>query len=198
MMISGIRTELSTFVKLAGYLPIPSIQNALKLSERLKAYGRAAIENHKEYINSSTGLNSISLFSRFLDSSQNGDLSIPQISAEASNLIVAGSDTTAVSLTYLVWAVNRPQNRETKRKLQAEIESLPLDASLVDISDLKYLRMVVDESLRLYGAAPGSLPRVCPPGGAKLGDYFIPAGTTVSTQAYTLHRDGAIFENPER
>ncbi|KAI7969201.1 hypothetical protein EIK77_006106 [Talaromyces pinophilus] len=198
MIISGIRAELSTFVKLAGYLPIPPVQNALKLSDRLNTYGRVAIENHKEYINSSAGSNSISFFSRFLDSSRNGDISIPQISAEASNLIIAGSDTTAVSLTYLVWAVNRPQNREIKRKLQAEIDSLPLDASLADISELKYLRMVVDESLRLYGAAPGSLPRVCPPGGAKLGDYFIPGGTTVSTQAYNLHWDGAIFENPER
>jgi cytochrome P450 len=198
MMISGIRAELSTFVKLAGYLPIPTIQNALKLSERLDAYGRAAIENQKEYLNSSKDTVSTSLFSKFLDSTKNNELSIPQISAEASNLIIAGSDTTAVSLTYLVWTLHRPQHRDIKEKLLVELDSLPMDASLADVSNLRYLRMVVDESLRLYGAAPGSLPRVCPPKGAKLGGYFMPGGTIVSTQAYTLHRDGTIFEDPER
>ncbi|KAF3398836.1 putative sterigmatocystin biosynthesis P450 monooxygenase, partial [Talaromyces pinophilus] len=188
MIISGIRAELSTFVKLAGMRL--SSANASRLTDGLPL---------KTIRNISTPLQGQiqSAFSPDSSTPPKRDISIPQISAEASNLIVAGSDMTAVSLTYLVWAVNRPQNREIKRKLQAEIGCLPLDASLADISDLKYLRMVVDESLRLYGAAPGSLPRVCPPGGAKLGDYFIPGGTTVSTQAYNLHWDGAIFENPE-
>lgn len=197
-MISGIRTELSIFVKLAGYLPIPTLQKALKLSERLDSYGRVAIENYSEYLNSSKDTASYSLFSKFLDSSKNNELPIPEISAEASNLIIAGSDTTAVSLTYLVWTLHRPQHKDIKEKLLNEIHSLPVDASIADISNLRYLRTVVNESLRLYGAAPGSLPRVCPPGGAKLGSYFMPGGTIVSTQAYTLHRDAAIFENPER
>lgn len=197
-MISGIRSEFTSFFSLAESLPIPSLQIALKLGQRLDTYGRAAIENHQQFVVGSREGDSTSLFSKFLDPSKNKELSVAQISTEASNLIVAGSDTTAVSLTYLVWSLLRPQHRAIREKLLAEIDTLSADASLADISKLRYLRMVIDESLRLYGAAPGSLPRVCPPGGTRLGKYFIPGGTTVSVQAYTLHRDAAIFADPEK
>ncbi len=59
------------------------------------------------------------------------------------------------------------------------------------------MNKVIDETLRLYSAAPGSLPRIVPAGGAILGGYHIPGGTTVSTQAYTFHRNPKIFPNPE-
>lgn len=62
---------------------------------------------------------------------------------------------------------------------------------------LPVLNGVIEETLRLYGAAPGSLPRVVPEGGATMAGHFLPAGTVVATQAYTMHRDGGIFDQPE-
>ncbi|EXJ86111.1 hypothetical protein A1O1_06480 [Capronia coronata CBS 617.96] len=213
MMIAGIRAELGflgPLLRVAKHIPVGPVQNALTLNDRMDEYGLAAIENHKRHVMAASQSNdngqmspsnsnsNSSLFSKFLDPTRNQELSLPQISAEASNLIVAGSDTTAVSLTYLIWSVLRPRHRNVKQKLLAEIESLPIDASLAEISQLKYLQAVINESLRLYGAAPGSLPRVSPPGGAKLGGrYNIPEGTIVGAQAFTVHRDGAIFPDPD-
>src|SRR5690348_12255888 len=114
MMIAGIRAELRPLLRIAEFLPIKSLQNALGLNERLDSYGLAAIENHREYVARSQDKESASLFSKFLDTTKNQELSLPQISAEASNLIIAGSDTTAVSLTYLIWSVLRPQHRHIK------------------------------------------------------------------------------------
>ena len=198
MMISGVRAEMGPVVRVAKYLPIPAFQKALALEKRMDEYGLAAIENHKKHIVNSTVKQPTSLFSKFLDPTKNQELSLPEISAEASNLIVAGSDTTAISLTYLLWSLHRHQHRNIKQRLLAEIAPLPIDAPLSELSQLKYLIAVVNESLRLYGAAPGSLPRICPPGGVKVGPYFIPEGTTISVQAYTMHRDASIFEHPER
>lgn len=219
MMIAGIRAELGflgPLLRIMRHIPVGAVQNALTLNDRMDEYGLAAIENHKRHVmmaassqghgkggagNGSNSNSKSSLFSKFFDPTRdNQELSLPQISAEASNLIVAGSDTTAVSLTYLVWSVLRPRHRNVKQKLLAEIESVPIDASLAEISQLKYLQAVINESLRLYGAAPGSLPRVSPPGGAKLGGgrYDIPEGTIVGAQAFTVHRDGAIFPEPDR
>jgi len=160
-------------------------------------YGLAAIENYKTHFANLSDEGSRSLFSKFLDTTKNAEITLPEISAEASNLIVAGSDTTAVSLTYLIWSVLRKQHQHVKEKLCAEISTLPIDASIADLGELKYLDAVITESLRLYGAAPGSLPRVPPATGAKLGQYYVPGGTTVSAQAYTVHRDPAIFPDPE-
>jgi cytochrome P450 len=113
---------------------------------------------------------------------------------EASGLIVAGSDTTAISLTYLVWAVlSRP---DLTRMLQQEVGVLPDDYTDGHLEELPLLNAVIEETLRLYGAAPGGLPRAVPPGGVHLGGFFLPGGTTVTTQAYTMHRDPRIFPNP--
>ena len=79
-----------------------------------------------------------------------------------------------------------------------ELAPLPLDLNSTEIGALPYLHGVLQESLRLYGAAPGSLPRVVPVSGIKFGDFFVPAGTIISTQAFTLHRDPMIFTEPLR
>lgn len=198
MMVSGIRAELGPLIRIAQLLPIPSIQGVLQISQRMDKYGLTAIDNHKEHVMTTTGKESASLFSKFLDTTKNQELSLAQISAEASNLIVAGSDTTAISLTYLIWSLLRPQHQEIKRKLLAEIADSPIVTSTAELGELRYLNFVINESLRLYGAAPGSLPRICPAGGFQLGEYFIPEGTTVSAQAYTAHRDGSVFPDPNR
>ena len=60
--------------------------------------------------------------------------------------------------------------------------------------------------LRVYSAAPSLLERVVPSFAAKLGrpeedfdlmGYPIPAGTTVSTQAWSMHRNANVFPNPD-
>lgn len=123
-------------------------------------------------------------------------LSDYQLAYEAGGLIVAGSGTTAVSLTYLVWAVlSQPA---VQARLESELEKLPAGFSDSDLEALPYLAAVIEETLRLYGAAPGALPRVVPEGGAKLAGYFIPQGIIVSTQAYTYHRDPEAYPEPEK
>lgn len=116
------------------------------------------------------------------------------VKLEAGALIVAGSDTTAVSLTYLIWCVlSRPELSELLCK---ELEQLSDDYSDRDLEHLPVLNAVIEETLRLYGAAPGGIPRQKPTGPEHLGGYLIPAGTTVTTQAYSLHRDARVFPNP--
>lgn len=195
MLISGVKVELPCLVGLASFVPVKALQDALRLPQRLAAYGRWAIERHKEAVARDPDLRSI--FARFLDPKrQQSEISDEEIAIEAANFIVAGSDTTAVSLTYLVWAVLRPASCVVREKLCEEVASLPTTASARDIGALPYLGHVVTETLRLYGAAPGSLPRVVPGDGAILGDVYVPGGVTVSTQAYSIHRDPTVFPDP--
>ena len=81
-----------------------------------------------------------------------------------------------------------------------EEEVVELDDPIADskLETLPILNAVIKETLRLYGAAPGALPRIAPISGVKLGEYLIPGGTTVSTQAWSLHRQPDIFCDPDR
>ncbi|TKA71971.1 hypothetical protein B0A49_05334 [Cryomyces minteri] len=198
MMIAGIRSELQPLLTIASYLPLKVLRHVLDIDRRLWSYGDEAISNLKVHIARKQGHAAPSLFSKFLDPTKNQELTDPEIAQEASNLIVAGSDTTAASLTYFVWAVLHPNNIHVRRRLMDEISTVPANARASDLSSLQYLRAVVDETLRLYGAAPGSLPRVVPSAGVVLSQYPIPGGVTVSTQAFTMHRDPDIFKDPER
>lgn len=118
------------------------------------------------------------------------------VRTEAGNLIVAGSDTTAVTLTYLIWAVlKQPQ---LQASLELEVSDLSPDLTSEELKNAPLLNSVLEETLRLYGAAPGALPRVVPEKGLSVCGYFIPSGIVVSTQAYTLHRDSTIFQDAQR
>jgi cytochrome P450 len=118
------------------------------------------------------------------------------LGAQASALIVAGSGTTAVTLTYAIWAIL--SHAGVRSKLEGEVSSIPENYNDTLLEKLPYLKAVILETLRLYGAAPGSLPRVTPEKGIQVKGFFVPAGITMTTQAYTMHRDPAIFPDPER
>ena len=61
-----------------------------------------------------------------------------------------------------------------------------------------YLNNVIQETFRLHPAVAGALLRIVPKGGETLGSTVLPAGTQVSTQAWTMQRDANVFENPLR
>jgi cytochrome P450 len=118
------------------------------------------------------------------------------IAVEALSLTTAGSGTTAITMTYMVWVLLT--HPDVSAALQKECATLPPNFNDLDLEKLVILNAVINETLRLYGAAPGSLPRTVPPGGFKLGDYYLAGGLTVNTQAYSIHRDPKIFAHPER
>ncbi|KAL4862463.1 hypothetical protein BDV12DRAFT_203048 [Aspergillus spectabilis] len=189
---SGINAELPLVGLIARHLPIAHIRSMFRASSYLTNYGRRAVTNARG--NSASSRN---IFSGMIHASEKTDSSLTEenVVTEAGNLIVAGSDTTAVTLTYLIWAVlSRPK---LQKELQNEVQGLAEGYGEADLEALPLLNAVIKETLRLYGAAPGSLPRSVPEGGATLAGYYIPGGTTVSTQSYTIHRDPEIYPNPE-
>ncbi|KAJ9608505.1 hypothetical protein H2200_007493 [Cladophialophora chaetospira] len=116
------------------------------------------------------------------------------LGSQASALIIAGSGTTASTLTYATWALlSYPIVR---RKLEDELTELPDKLDDVMLEKLPYLDAFITEVLRVYGSAPGGLPRTTPSNGIRIGNHYIPPGVTLTTQAYTMHRDPSIFEDP--
>jgi cytochrome P450 len=191
-ILSGIRTDFPVLFTLAKYLPLPPLQHAVGAFRRLEIYGETAISKYRDM--EKNGGCRKTLFTNMAE----GAIDDATIAREAQNLIIAGTDTTSVTLTYLVWAVLR--HPAVKEKLLRELqESVHGDTfTAADAEELPYLQAVIQETLRLYGAAPGAVPRVTPSGGRLLDDMFIPEGTVVATQAYSLHRDANIFPEPYR
>lgn len=178
-------------LRLLRFIPIPSVQENFNGNDYvLKGAWRAV-----EIARSRTG--EANIFARVVESSEKegeGHIDDMDVRIEACDIIVAGTDTTGVTMTYLTWAVL--QRPELQKALEEEVAALKEGFTENDLIPLPLLNAVIEETLRLYGAAPSSLPRVVPEGGAKLGGYYIPGNTTVSTQAYTFHRDPMIWSDP--
>jgi cytochrome P450 len=191
-VVSGIGVELPfimTLGQILTFIPIPAIKDIFGQNDVLAEHGRRHLESIKASETSSN------IFSNVAAEGEIGEkLSIEDVLLEASDLIIAGTDTTAVTLTYLVWAVlSQPH---LQKDLEEEVAKVAEDYGDPDLEELPLLNAVVEETLRLYGAAPAGLPRSVPSGGVTIVDQVIPAGTTVTTQAYTYHRDPALFPRP--
>ncbi|KAH8889042.1 cytochrome P450 [Thozetella sp. PMI_491] len=137
----------------------------------------------------------LTLFTKAFRATDNDVLTIPEIHGSAMTYLIAGSDTSAHTLTYLVWSVCRaPVIRD---RLVREVQGLPANFAEHNLRGLPYLNQVIDETLRLYSAAPSGLPREVSEKGAHLCGYYFKGGLTVSVQAYSMHRDPKVFPCPE-
>lgn len=109
---------------------------------------------------------------------------------------MGGSDTTAITLTYLVYEVCKHAN--IRARLVDEVTSLPEAFTDRMTRDLPYLHQVINETLRLYSVVQFGLPRILPSEGAGFLGYRLPGGVNVATQAYSLHRREDIFPDSHR
>ena len=194
-LLGAIRTTVPVLVPLGNLLPFGLLHQAFKAGANLRSYAEQSLRRSKNMTLADPTRVKRTLFTKLFSASEEGSLEFNEIICNAQAYIVAGSDTTANTLTYLVWAVCR--HPSVKQELLNELKDLPEGFQDADLKNLPYLNQVINESLRLYGAAPSALPRVVPRNGAELGGYWLPEGTTVCTQAFTLHRDPSVFPDPE-
>ena len=179
-------------------LPLPVFKKATEAGARIRNYADQSIKRYKNIIDQNPIDPKPTLFTKLYNPGRDGKegLSDQEIVREAVGYIAAGSDTTAVTLTYLIFGVCI--NPEVEKRLVAEVAGLPDNLQHRDVQDLPYLNAVLNETLRLYPATPSPLPRVVPTQGAELSGHHIPGGTIVSSQAYSLHRNEYAFPNPEK
>lgn len=126
-------------------------------------------------------------------------LSDMDIASECADHLLAGIDTTADSLMFLIWALSLPQHKTYQEHLQREVSLISVDANGLpypkDLPHLPYLNAVIREALRLYSPLPAFEPRSCPVN-TNIDGYDIPAGTIVGMSPFCLHREDSIFPDP--
>ncbi|KAG4212317.1 hypothetical protein ERO13_A02G157500v2 [Gossypium hirsutum] len=125
------------------------------------------------------------------------DLTIDQIKAILMNVFIAGTDTSAATIIWVMSFLMK--NPKCLKKTQAEVRNLIGKKGFVnedDTRDLTYLKAVIRETFRLQPIAPLLVPREtlrkC-----NIGGYDIPAKTLVYVNAWAIGKDPGTWENPE-
>ncbi|CAI0558606.1 unnamed protein product [Linum tenue] len=112
-------------------------------------------------------------------------------------LTLAASDTTAVTMTWLIaLLVNHP---EVLKTAQSELDSHVGKERRVQESDLRhldYLKAIVKETLRLYPAAPLSVPHQSTEDCTVAG-RFVRKGTRLIVNLSKIQRDPRVWSDPD-
>src|SRR5580692_6969565 len=174
------------------HLRPPGLAAFVRARKRIDAVVYRMIAAHRK-----TGLDRGSLLDLMLAASPvNDEESRQSLRDQVITIFLAGYETVANALSWTWYLLS--QNPDCELRLHQEVErvlrgGLP---AVEDVPRLCYTENVMAESLRLYPPAwaMGRYAR----NDFTLGDYFLPARTTVLISQFITHRDPRYFPDPLR
>jgi len=184
----------------------PSSPNTSIINFAIDRQREASTANHNTKAQSEA--RGVNFMERFLLSQKKDPafLTDQQITAMCASLIIAGSDSTAISLSSVFFFLLK--NPRVYQKLMQEIDSADSTGQLASSKDttgagdvvpfsaankLPYLDAVITESFRIHPAVGLLLERVTPPQGAVIHGKFVPGGIVVGCNAWVLHQNKEVF-----
>ncbi|KAL4868857.1 hypothetical protein BDV12DRAFT_208924 [Aspergillus spectabilis] len=114
-------------------------------------------------------------------------------------IVVAGSDTTASTMTFLFYRIAREPGLIDR--LREEVNGLTDDHGALShraLQSAPLLNACINETLRLHPAVPSGLPRKTPPEGVYVREQYIPGNTVMMVNFYAMGRDEANFVAADR
>ena len=176
------------------WFPLPHIKREKNSYEAIKNVVADIIEKRRKSNEHYDDL--LAMLMEVEDADTGEKMSNQQIQDEVITIFLAGHETTAVALSWLVHCLD--ENPEVVDKILEEEKSV-LNGSvptMENLRSLEYTRMVIDETLRLY-------PPVWVIGRHSLehdtiGGYDIPKNTNLLIPLYYIHRDPKLWNDPEK
>jgi cytochrome P450 len=122
-----------------------------------------------------------------------GSMTDEHIRDEVRTLLIAGHETTSITLAWALYAVHR--HPAVKGRLCAELDALGPDSAPDEVARLPYLNAVVDETLRRFPVIEAVFRVLRRPW--TFGGYDLPAGIAIGAAIVLVHRREDIYPNPD-
>lgn len=119
------------------------------------------------------------------------------LQSDSRTIIVAGSDTTAATLSHIFYQLARhPEHAELLRQELIPLKQEDGTFEHQKIQNADHLNAVINESLRLNPVPPSAIVRKTPPEGIVVDGTFIPGDMNVWTPQYVIGRSESTYERP--
>ena len=190
---SVARVSLFDIIGVPTWVPRPNRQFSNRILKDTKRIADEAVERRK-----AQGPRDIpdllDLLLEGEDPETKRQMSTAELRDNLLTFIVAGHETTALTLSWALYLLGFDQGIQDK--LRAEVDQVVKGdmATIEDVAQLKYTRMVIDETLRLYPPA-GFLSRTAQAPDT-LCDRPVEKGDTVMIPVYSLHRNELLWDAP--
>ncbi|OOQ84417.1 sterigmatocystin biosynthesis P450 monooxygenase stcL [Penicillium brasilianum] len=167
------------------------------LIQKKEAHHRMALDKVRRRVQKDT--QRPDFISHVLKALDTGMITIDELENQASIIILAGSETTAVALTFATYFLL--VNPHIMDCLLEELRSNFENESQIDvlsINKLNYLQAVIQETLRLAPPITNGFPRQVPPEGAMVDGLFIPGGSVVNISHWSAYHSSKNFFKPDQ
>ena len=189
-----VQPTLADFLHLPQWLarliaPFPRIFDEfdIKVDELLTERGRAPEAEPKDLL-------ARLIYAR--DAETGGGMTAKEVRDQVVTIFMAGHETTAQALSWTFYLLS--QHPDVERKLHDELATVLAGRTphSEDLAQLRYTRMVIEESMRLF--PPAYIIGRQPVGDDEVLGHRIPAGSAVLILPWLLHRKPALWEDPDR
>lgn len=182
------------FAELLLKLPLPGTRRFFRAKAQLDQTIYKIIEERRR-----SNWNNGDLLSLLLQAQGNpgeGEWTDQEIRDEALTLFLTAFDTTSLALTWTWYLLS--QNPVAEAILHEEVDRVLQGRmpTLEDYPQLKYTRLVFEESMRLY--PPIYIIARQSTADVTIGDFEVPKGAIVLMSPYLIHRDARFHPNPEQ
>lgn len=175
-------------------LPLPGTRKFEAARKRLKAIVDTILDERLRATQERDDLLSLLIAAR--DEESGEPLSRQQLHDEVVTMIVAGADSTAYTLSWLLYELGR--NPAVEARLHHELDTVlnGRPVTFDDLPRLAYTQRLIQETLRLHSVSWIQMRRTITP--VTLGDARLPAGAEILFSATTMHRDPGLYPHPLR
>ncbi len=188
-----LSNQLWAVFRLPVEVPTPGNRQFHKAMRTLDQVAYRVIREHRQ---SSNPPNDLLLMLMDADDKESGErMSDKQLRDEIMTIFTGGFETSAGVLAWTWYLLSKHPIME--RQLQSELADVLAERTptFEDLPKLKYTRMVIEETMRLYPGAWGFTRTNL--NADEIGGYHIPAQSLVLISPYVTHRLQTLWENPE-
>ncbi|XP_042062162.1 cytochrome P450 81Q32-like [Salvia splendens] len=174
-----------------GYMDFE--KNLSRIMTKLDAFLQRLIEEHR----SNNGGDTMIDHMLSLQESEPQNYTHSVIKSTILVMMLAGTDTSATTIEWAMSALlNHPDKMEKARKEIDRVIGTDRILNESDLPKLPYLQNIINETFRLFPATPMLVPHEAA-ADCKIAGYDIPRGTIVQVNAWAIHRDPHVWDDPE-
>ncbi|XP_038610967.1 cytochrome P450 2U1 [Tachyglossus aculeatus] len=207
LMSRGLELSMSNPILLVNiwswlyYLPFGPFRELRQIEKDLTAFLKRLIREHRESLDRTAPRDFIDMYLLHMEEEQkkdcNSSFSEEYLFYIIGDLFIAGTDTTTNTVLWCLLYMSL--NPDVQEKVHQEIDKVigrDRVPTLTDKVHMPFTEATIMEVQRLAVVVPLSIPRMTTEETVLLG-YTIPKGTVILPNLWSVHRDPAVWEEPD-
>jgi cytochrome P450 len=192
--IKGLPWEfLYALLRVPAFVPFPGRASMRRNTAFLHREAAKVVADRRAKPSDASDLLGLLLAAR--DPETGRGMSDEELTANVFTFIVAGHDTSSVTIAWTLWLLAKDQ--ATQDRLRDEVLRVAGGASLAqdEVENLEFTKMVVQESMRLFPPAP----LISRQAGedTRLGPHKVARGTRIVIPIWSIHRHRRLWPEPD-